>query len=107
MNHNNFCTLERLQEEIQPILNKILNNSPELKNVLEKYGLLEAVNIQLQMNTDKLEMQDIELRTDRSQIRVNTSQLSAQAFSTACCSWCVICGDWRRCGTCPGSSNQC
>lgn len=97
-----------LQVEIQPLLNDALNNSSKLKEVLQKYGLLESVEIQIKLKTDKLGTQEIELRnSNQLQIRLNANQLSVQEFSTACCSWCVICGDFRRCGTCPNDPSQC
>lgn len=108
MKSNKSFSLEQLQTEIQPLMNEILNNSPQLKNVLEKYEILEAVEIQLKLKTNKLGMEEIELRnSNQSQTRLNISQLSVQEFSAACMAVCATCGTWRPCGDCPANPDEC
>ena len=88
MKSNKSFSLEQLQTEIQPLMNEILNNSPQLKNVLG--------------------MEEIELRnSNQSQIRLNISQLSVQEFSAACMAVCATCGTWRPCGDCPANPDEC
>jgi hypothetical protein len=80
--------LQNLQPEIQPILNKIFDRSPELKEVLEKYGVLESAEIQLNLYLEE-------------------AAAAAGTFQAACTRWCTTCGALRACGDCPSNPSQC
>ncbi len=108
MKGNKSFTLEQLQAEIQPLMNEVLNNSPQLKNVLEKYEVLEAVEIKLKLKTNKLGMESVELRnSNQSQLQLNISQFNVQELSAACVALCATCGAWRQCGDCPANPDEC
>lgn len=101
-------TLEQMQEDIKPSLIEALNNSSSIKEILEQYGVLEAIEIQLKLNVTKLETQEVELRDSKqSQLRVAITRLNVQIFEAACTSWCTTCEAWRPCGDCPVNPSQC
>lgn len=108
MEPSNPFSLEQMQEDIKPSLIEALNNSSSIKEILEQYGVLEAIEIQLKLNVNKLETQEVELRDSKqSQLRVAITRLNIQIFEAACISWCTTCEAWRQCGDCPANRNQC
>ncbi len=77
--------LQQLQDEIEPLLKEMLKN-PNFIEVLKKYGVLQAVEIQLKLNVNKL---------------------STQEFQILNSIWCSICGDMRPRSKCPDSEDKC
>jgi predicted nucleotidyltransferase len=85
--------LQQLQDEIEPLLKEMLKN-PNFIEVLKKYGVLQAVEIQLKLNVNKLSTQ-------------NVNKLSTQEFQILNSIWCSICGDMRPRSKCPDSEDKC
>lgn len=109
MNGMDSICLQQLQDEISPILNKIMDNSTELKEILQKFNVLEATELQLKLNTSKLNLlENIELQNLNNQnIRINTARLENQTLNIGCTSLCVTCGNYRACGDCPQREEDC
>ena len=109
MNGMDTICLQQLQDEISPILNKIMDNSTELKEILQKFNVLEAIEIQLKLNTDKLNLpENIELQNlNGSKLRFNTARFDIQTVNIACSSYCRTCGNYRPCGDCPPREEEC
>ena len=109
MNGMDTICLQQLQDEISPILNKIMDNSTELKEILQKFNLLEATELQLKLNTSKLNLpENIELQDlNGSKLRFNPARFQNQTLNIGCTSLCVTCGNYRQCGTCPQREEDC
>jgi glutamate/tyrosine decarboxylase-like PLP-dependent enzyme len=91
--------LQQLQDEIQPLLNKVLENSKELKEVLKKHGVLETAEFQVKLNATRLASQENGMRSsDQSQPRLDIN--SDQELQAACSVYCRPCGCFVACGDC-------
>lgn len=104
MERINSFSLEQFQDEIGPILNKILDDSTPLKEILQKYGVLEAAEFQIKLNTNKLRIKEIELKGfDELQPNFNMTKVKFQfqEIKVHCTEYCRACDCYLECGTCP------
>jgi ATP-dependent protease HslVU (ClpYQ) ATPase subunit len=98
MDSMNSFNLQQLQNEIEPILNKVLDNSTDLKNVLKKYNVQKAAKLLISLESTKLEIRSDELE---SKVQVTEEASRTEAIEVMCSEWCESMGRWVRCNTCP------
>lgn len=102
----NYFDLQNLQNEIETIINKVLSSSTDLKDVLQKYKVLEATEVQLKVNLSKLGVKEIVANNSaESSLKLDINRLDIQEIAVFKGVWCEVCDDYRAPDKC--SAAQC